>query len=1049
MDDVINISVLIPVYNVDKYLEECLSSLKGQIYCSGIEFICINDGSTDNSLNILQKFAFCDDRFVIVDKTNEGYGKTMNRGLEMARGKYIGILESDDFADPDTFKKLYDAAEESGADFVKGNFRTLINNTVEEESLYREDLYNKVINPKDYPEFLYEYTAIWSGLYRRDFLFSNNIRFNETPGASYQDTSFLFQVWFHAKKIFLIKDSLINYRRGNESSSVNSNGKVYCLCDEFKKIESLLEDNHADLKTYQIETTMKFRKYEWNLNRLAKCYKDEFKIQMEKEIYLAEQKGYIDKERFSDAECNRLNGYLWEYARRSLENIDYDVARSIERQLHQGILAWYLFKENANALLIEDDEDCLYELLKIRKLEVERDTWENLSNRNLEDYLYNIKFEYIILSLGNIKPKEYEKGLVYLKNLLKPEGLLFIITYNPYGMSLLCGDWTNEDSLNSVDPANIEKYLDEQKINFRRFSVFPRKTEALHLYSDGYMSSEDLSNRIIPSYRHPDSIFAVERRLYDSYLKNNILHQHANAYLYACSLREDGLPKVCQITASMERSRENAMATIIFEDEHVEKNAIFPEGKNRIKLIKKYHEELNRRGIRTVQMSTNEGILNMPFRKSKTGAVVLRDALLAGDIDKFLNMTDAFRDLIYNSSDSYEVEGVGKVFKNGYFDLIPINSFYDEKGFEIFDQEFCFPDYPADVIVSRMIESIYSADKRLIDTYPQEKLYERYGILQDRGRLMRRAARDLAVIRNEAELRDYHSRTRADMAVVAENIFRNQYGCREHRKVFDEILSNIDGKKVFLFGSGKYAKSFVERYGDVIELSGVIDNNSGKWGHDFNGIIIDSPEILQNMQTDYLKVIICIKDFDAPYRQIYRMGIRNIGIYNLSRTYAIPENLKRKIEVLHDESKADDNKKYGVGYLAGVFDMFHIGHLNVIKRAKEHCNHLIVGVCSDEWVRNTKKTEPIMSFEERIELVRACRYVDEAVRIPPEAPSTWDAFNKYHFDVQFSGSDYEHNPGWIKAKEYLEKNGSTMIFFPYTETTSSSKLKEMINKRLI
>ena len=132
-----------------------------------------------------------------------------------------------------------------------------------------------------------------------------------------------------------------------------------------------------------------------------------------------------------------------------------------------------------------------------------------------------------------------------------------------------------------------------------------------------------------------------------------------------------------------------------------------------------------------------------------------------------------------------------------------------------------------------------------------------------------------------------------------------------------------------------------------------------------------------------------------------------------------------------------------------MFDLFHIGHLNMFKRAKEQCRYLIVGVVSDEGVRLNKQAEPFVPFEERIEMVRSCKYVDEAVKLPLNFCGTRDMFKIYHFDVQFSGSDYEHDPAWLAEKEFLEKNGSTMVFFPYTQSTSSTKLKMAINtKRL-
>ena len=96
-----------------------------------------------------------------------------------------------------------------------------------------------------------------------------------------------------------------------------------------------------------------------------------------------------------------------------------------------------------------------------------------------------------------------------------------------------------------------------------------------------------------------------------------------------------------------------------------------------------------------------------------------------------------------------------------------------------------------------------------------------------------------------------------------------------------------------------------------------------------------------------------------------------------------------------------------------------------------------------------KKKEPFIPFDERIEMVRSCRYVDEAVEIPFIYCRTPDAFEKYHFDVQFSGSDYENDPGWLAMKDYLEQRGATMVFFPYTEKTSSTKIKELIERNLV
>ena len=114
------ISLLIPIYNVERYLRECLASAQAQTL-KDIEIICVNDGSTDESRSILEEF-LSDARFHVIDKENSGYGASMNRGLDAARGEYIAILESDDFLDPDALEVMYATAKANDADMVKSDF---------------------------------------------------------------------------------------------------------------------------------------------------------------------------------------------------------------------------------------------------------------------------------------------------------------------------------------------------------------------------------------------------------------------------------------------------------------------------------------------------------------------------------------------------------------------------------------------------------------------------------------------------------------------------------------------------------------------------------------------------------------------------------------------------------------------------------------------------------------------------------------------------------------------------------------------------------------
>jgi glycerol-3-phosphate cytidylyltransferase len=131
-----------------------------------------------------------------------------------------------------------------------------------------------------------------------------------------------------------------------------------------------------------------------------------------------------------------------------------------------------------------------------------------------------------------------------------------------------------------------------------------------------------------------------------------------------------------------------------------------------------------------------------------------------------------------------------------------------------------------------------------------------------------------------------------------------------------------------------------------------------------------------------------------------------------------------------------------VGYTAGVYDMFHIGHLNFLMRAKRQCEHLVVGVSTDELVLQTKSRTPVIPFEERLEIVRAIRYVDRVV--VQDSLDKMAAWERLHFDVMFAGDDWKDTPRWIALESQFEKIGVPIVYFPYTKITSSSILREKL-----
>jgi len=133
-----------------------------------------------------------------------------------------------------------------------------------------------------------------------------------------------------------------------------------------------------------------------------------------------------------------------------------------------------------------------------------------------------------------------------------------------------------------------------------------------------------------------------------------------------------------------------------------------------------------------------------------------------------------------------------------------------------------------------------------------------------------------------------------------------------------------------------------------------------------------------------------------------------------------------------------------IGYTTGVFDLFHIGHLNILKNAREHCDYLIVGVTTDEEVLRIKNRKPIIPYEERVKIVESIKFVDKAV--PENNVDKILAWQEQRFDIIFKGDDWKGTPKWLRYEEEFFKLGVEVQYFPYTDGTSSTKLREVLSK---
>ena len=139
-------------------------------------------------------------------------------------------------------------------------------------------------------------------------------------------------------------------------------------------------------------------------------------------------------------------------------------------------------------------------------------------------------------------------------------------------------------------------------------------------------------------------------------------------------------------------------------------------------------------------------------------------------------------------------------------------------------------------------------------------------------------------------------------------------------------------------------------------------------------------------------------------------------------------------------------KKYRIGYTQGVYDMFHIGHLNLINNAKEQCDYLIVGVNSDELVKEYKHKDTVVKEKERAEIVRNIKAVDECIIV--EVLNKVEIYKKLHFDAIFIGDDWYGNPRWMKTKDDLAEFGVDVVFLPHTAGVSSTMLRPQNDNKI-
>lgn len=250
----IKLSIIIPVYNVEKYIPVCLESIINQPF-KDLEIICVNDGSSDNSLSVLQSYKEKDNRITIIDKKNEGSGVARNTALAIAKGDYVYFVDGDDWLADNALEKVVSKADELDTDILIFSGLSYYNgkgqNGAYSKNKLPEKYFDKVFSSKDIKKDIFKFpSTAWTKLYKRDFLIKNNIKFQNIKVG--QDQLPFFHSMIKAERIATLPENLYCYRKNRKGAVTSVKKKknfspiyVFYGIEEMLKSENMLDDYKA------------------------------------------------------------------------------------------------------------------------------------------------------------------------------------------------------------------------------------------------------------------------------------------------------------------------------------------------------------------------------------------------------------------------------------------------------------------------------------------------------------------------------------------------------------------------------------------------------------------------------------------------------------------------------------------------------------------------------------------------------------------------------------------------------------------------------------
>jgi glycosyltransferase involved in cell wall biosynthesis len=260
------VSIVVPTYKVESYLKRCVDSILSQDY-RNLQVILVDDGSPDRCGEIIDEYVKTDNRVLAVHLENGGYGKAVNAGIHRSEGKYVSIVEPDDWLSTNMYSLLVRIAEDKKTDYVKANFYEARIDALKSTHMEAWSFKGRVIDPKEHLfELMFSPAAIWANLYRKSFLMTNGLYLNETQKASYQDIAFHFELNVLAKTVYVVDVPIYYYNLENPDQSMKKTRNVEDRFIVYDHIDSFLERTGmtSDRKLLEVKWCHEFYMYKRN-----------------------------------------------------------------------------------------------------------------------------------------------------------------------------------------------------------------------------------------------------------------------------------------------------------------------------------------------------------------------------------------------------------------------------------------------------------------------------------------------------------------------------------------------------------------------------------------------------------------------------------------------------------------------------------------------------------------------------------------------------------------------------------------------------------------